>query len=139
MCKEQVKRYLSRQVSILEWETELLMRQEWEKISEREKMEYLCLRKEVDRLKKVITETLSCRVGKEHICLLCGAEFESGRQLGGHMSRRHPGNSLDYSKRKQLHITKTVERERRKYFKDIKKDPAPKAKPISKPNTTSTP
>lgn len=115
------------------------MRQEWEKVSERDKMEYLYLRREVDRLKKVITETLSCRAGKEHICLLCGAEFLSGRQLGGHMSRRHPGNSLDYSKKRQLHFTKTVERERRKYFKDIKKDPAPKAKPISKSNHTAMP
>ena len=59
----------------MEYETEQLMRQEWGNISEREKVEYLCLRKEVDRLKKVITDTLSCRPGKEHICLLCGAEF----------------------------------------------------------------
>lgn len=118
----------------MEGETEFLMRQEWEKVSEEDKLVYLYLRREVDQLKKVISETLSCRAGKEHICLLCGAEFLSGRQLGGHMSRRHPGNSLDYSKRKQLHFTKTVERERRKYFKDIKKDPAPKVKPISKSN-----
>lgn len=55
------------------------------------------------------------------------------------MSRRHPGNSLDYSKRRQLHLTKTVERERRKYFKDIKKDPAPKTKPIVKLNLSSSP
>jgi hypothetical protein len=43
----------------------------------------------------------------------------SGRQLGGHMSRKHPGNSVEYNKKRQLHSTKAVERERRKYFKQI--------------------
>lgn len=52
-----------------------------------------------------------------HKCILCGAQFNNGRQLGGHMSRRHPGNSVEYVIKKQVQSTKKLERRRRNYFK----------------------
>jgi hypothetical protein len=95
-------------------------------------MSYLSLRKRIEELKKVISESLTHKNSKGHICLLCGFSFENGRQLGGHMSRRHPGNSTDYNKKKQVHFTKTVERERRRYFKGIKREPSAKMKILTK-------
>lgn len=47
-------------------------------------------------------------------------QFASGRMLGGHMSRKHPGNSFEYQIKKQVHITKECERNRRIYFKKQK-------------------
>ena len=59
---------------------------------------------------------------KEHICKLCGEEFESGRQLGGHMSRKHPGKAIEYGFKKELHKVKEIERNRRKYFKELEEE-----------------
>jgi hypothetical protein len=105
---------------------------EWACVSEEEKRVYLALRRKIEELRRVIAECLTAKHGLEHVCMLCGDGFSNGRQLGGHMSRRHPGNSTDYSKKRRLHNTKTVERDRRKYFKGMRKDPASKRKPIAK-------
>lgn len=101
-------------------------------MSDEEKRTYLVLRQKIEELRRVIGECLTAKQGMEHVCMLCGDGFSSGRQLGGHMSRRHPGNSTDYSKKRRLHNTKTVERDRRRYFKGIRRDPAGKRKAIVK-------
>jgi len=32
-----------------------------------------------------------------YVCKKCGAVFEHGQALGGHMSRKHPGESSSYN------------------------------------------
>lgn len=109
-----------------------IVARKWVCVNDEEKRMYLVLRHKIEELRRVISECLTTKQGMEHVCMLCGDGFNSGRQLGGHMSRRHPGNSTDYSKKRRLHSTKTVERDRRKYFKWIRRDPTVKRKAIVK-------
>lgn len=53
----------------------------------------------------------------QHQCKICKAKFKNGRQLGGHMSRKHPGSSFDYATKRQVQFIKRLEKERRDYFK----------------------
>ena len=109
-----------------------IVAREWEAVRAQDKRAYLALRRRIDELRRAVAECLSSRQGDENVCLLCGDCFGNGRQLGGHMSRRHPGHSADYSKKKRLHTTKAVERDRRKYFKRIRRTPSPNHTPLPK-------
>lgn len=45
------------------------------------------LKRYLEKMKnKVIVDHL-------HVCKFCGEAYDSGRELGGHMSRKHPGQS----------------------------------------------
>lgn len=44
-------------------------------------------------------------------------EFVNGRQLGGHMSRKHPGSSSDYANKRMMQMIKKLEKNRRNFFK----------------------
>lgn len=86
-------------------------------MSEEDKKLFIQLRTEVEKLFKYITEQAKKNAGSDHFCKMCGIEFKSGRQLGGHMSRKHPGKSTDYKQRKEIRKNKFVEKSRRYYFK----------------------
>ena len=91
----------------------------------------MSLRKKVDELKSMIAKSLITQQGDDYSCVVCGTKFDNGRQLGGHMSRKHPGNSIDYSKKKKVQSSRAVEKERRDYFHSLNSNPA-KTKPIQK-------
>lgn len=57
-----------------------------------EKRLFLAFKKELKEIKVIIDFYSRKNQGdkREHICKVCGEEFESGRQLGGHMSKKHP-------------------------------------------------
>lgn len=86
-------------------------------VTQEEKEIFIMLRKEAEKLNKIILEQIRFKEGNEHLCKICGTFFENGRQLGGHMSRRHPGKSMEYGVKRQAQRTKLVERKRRNYFK----------------------
>ena len=43
-------------------------------------------------------------------CMECKAGFSTGQALGGHMSKKHPGKSEHYSKKKQIRDRRVLER-----------------------------
>jgi hypothetical protein len=90
-------------------------------MTQEEKRLFLAFKKELKEIKDITDYFSRKNQGdkKEHICKLCGEEFESGRQLGGHMSRKHPGKAIEYGFKKELHKVKEIERNRRKYFKEL--------------------
>ena len=94
---------------------------DWRPITDLDKMKFLQLRKEAEAIKKVLLEKGQMDSNGQHRCVLCGAKFVTGRQLGGHMSRKHPSTTGDYGVKKQLKSVKQVERKRRNYFKDKRK------------------
>lgn len=54
-----------------------------------------------------------------HRCKLCSDTFTTGRQLGGHMSRKHPGRSDTYNSKRFVHKFMKCERARREYFRRL--------------------
>jgi hypothetical protein len=82
----------------------------------------------------MIAKSLIMQQGDDYLCVVCGTKFDNGKQLGGHMSRKHPGNSMDYNKKKKVQSSKAVEKERRKYFHSLS-SVLTKTKPIQKPNS----
>jgi hypothetical protein len=56
-----------------------------------------------------------------HVCRICWQYFVNGHQLGGHMSKKHPGHSLEYRNKELIKTRKVIERERRLYFRAIQK------------------
>lgn len=66
------------------------------------------LRKYYKVLKKKIMKFLSVKREKQevkhlHVCKYCGVSFGSGRELGGHMSRKHNGKSQIYKHKTEVH------------------------------------
>jgi hypothetical protein len=59
-----------------------------------------------------------------HVCRICWQYFANGHQLGGHMSKKHPGHSLEYRNKELIKTRKVIERERRLYFRAIQKSAA---------------
>ena len=49
--------------------------------------------------------------GGNFVCKECGDQFEHGQALGGHMSRKHPGQSLAFNKKVQRRKEREFERE----------------------------
>lgn len=49
-------------------------------------------------------------------CGYCEKVYQTGRQLGGHVSRKHEGRSDAFNRKKKIHKAKTMERARRNYF-----------------------
>lgn len=47
----------------------------------------------------------------QYVCRECGDVFEHGQALGGHMSRKHPGQSLAFNKKVQRRKEREFERE----------------------------
>lgn len=47
--------------------------------------------------------------------------FKNGFQLGGHMSKKHPGSSELYDHRKSIKEANSEEKKRNKYFEDVRK------------------
>lgn len=80
------------------------------KMTIEEKKLFLAFKKELKEIKDIIDYFEKKNHGdkKEHICKICGEEFESGRQLGGHMSRKHPGKAIEYGFKKELHKVKEI-------------------------------
>lgn len=68
----------------------------------------------VDFLKKLAPSSIEL-----HACRHCGEAFKTGRQLGGHMSRKHPGSSEAYNCKKLVHKFMKGERSRRDYFRRL--------------------
>ena len=89
-------------------------------ISKREKAKFLQLFSKLELMRKNIQLKMTELNQNQHKCKVCGCEFETGRKLGGHMSRKHPGYSFEYLVKKEVHKTKIFERNRRKYFKGKK-------------------
>ena len=61
---------------------------------------------------------------KEYFCKICSKMFTCRQSLGGHMSRRHPGESIDYQTKLKLRNLRKNEREllyltKRKYYGQI--------------------
>jgi hypothetical protein len=52
-------------------------------------------------------------------CRICGKGFATGRQLGGHVSRKHPGSSDSFNRKKKIQKIKTGEKKRREYFRGL--------------------
>lgn len=52
-----------------------------------------------------------------YTCKECGDVFEHGQALGGHMSRKHPGQSLAFSRKVQRRKEREFERELLHYAK----------------------
>jgi hypothetical protein len=50
---------------------------------------------------------------EDHRCKICEQVFGTGRQLGGHMSRKHPGMSDTYNSKRFIHNFMRGERARR--------------------------
>ncbi len=73
-----------------------------------EKRLFIAFKKELKQIKDIIGYFQKRKNGdkREHICKICGEEFDSGRQLGGHMSRKHPGKAFDYIFKKELQKVK---------------------------------
>jgi hypothetical protein len=109
-----------------------IVAEEWAAVSLQDKRAYLALRKRIDEVRRAVAECLTSRQGDANVCLLCGDSFGNGRQLGGHMSRKHPGHSADYSKRRRLQNSRALERDRRRYFKGMRRSPSSRQKPIAK-------
>jgi hypothetical protein len=60
-------------------------------------------------------------------CVLDGRYFRTGQALGGHMSRKHPGKSEDYAKKKDIRRKREFERvklrlAKKKFFTTIQYD-----------------
>lgn len=49
-------------------------------------------------------QTEDATSGKGHTCKICNKTFTESRQLGGHFSRAHPGESEQYNKRKNARV-----------------------------------
>ena len=49
---------------------------------------------------------------------MCDKGFGTGRLLGGHMSRKHPGDSEAYNTKKIIYKFNKIERDRRRYFRN---------------------
>jgi hypothetical protein len=50
--------------------------------------------------------------GGKFACKYCKSSFRSAQALGGHMSRRHPGKSHDYNRKKEVRKRRELERAR---------------------------
>jgi len=50
--------------------------------------------------------------GGKFACKYCKSSFRSAQALGGHMSRRHPGKSHDYNRKKEVRRRRELERAR---------------------------
>ena len=105
----------------ISWGMEMITRYYSKKITDEEKRRFLTLFEKLECMRRGILMKIAEGNDNQHICKVCGEQFESGRKLGGHMSRRHPGNSFEYFIKKQMQSTRTTERDRRKYFKDQRK------------------
>ena len=51
-------------------------------------------------------------------CKICGLEFSNYRKLGGHFSNRHPGESKEFNKKKEIRFKRTLERKAYKRAKE---------------------
>jgi hypothetical protein len=49
---------------------------------------------------------------ESYTCKLCNELFNTGQALGGHMSRKHPGQSTDYMHKKEIRDKRDVERKK---------------------------
>ena len=56
------------------------------------------LRKRAATPEENITERMEDQLGT-FVCKECGDIFEHGQALGGHMSRKHPGQSSAFNKK----------------------------------------
>ena len=77
--------------------------------------------KKLEDLKRGIHLHKAMTKNDGHVCRFCGKDFETGRKLGGHISRKHAGNSYEHKIKQEIHKSKSFERRRRKYLKKQKK------------------
>lgn len=84
--------------------------------------------KAITRATKIITQTPSEFVPStgesSFTCKLCKELFCTGQALGGHMSRKHPGLSIDYMHKKEIRDKRDIERKKLllakiKFFKEL--------------------
>lgn len=54
---------------------------------------------------------------QSYVCKECGDHFEHGQALGGHMSRKHPGQSTAFNRKIQRRKEREFERELLHYAK----------------------
>lgn len=87
-------------------------------LSTTEKKEIIEVLDSLKEMEKLINKYLR---RKDHVelkdedftCKVCGKTYSTGRQLGGHVSRKHPGCSQTYNRKKNIQKAKTGERARR--------------------------
>ena len=64
---------------------------------------------------------------RDYICKICNAIFSNGQGLGGHMSRKHPNQSVKYKFKKETREKRNLKREivyeaKRRILKKYKED-----------------
>lgn len=65
-----------------------------------EKKKFIAFLSKLESMKKLLIAKASSICRNDHSCKFCGEKYKSGRQLGGHISRKHPGFSFDYHVKK---------------------------------------
>jgi|TARA_B110000285_G_C14523054_1_gene337437 hypothetical protein len=59
----------------------------------------------------------SLNLAYDYKCPFCPKEFQKSAQLGGHVSKGHPGHSLAYKHKQEVRDSRTVERRYQKAAK----------------------
>ena len=63
----------------------------------------------IDQIGYICTPPVSQR-DTLYECKLCKQEFQTGQALGGHVSRKHPGRSVEYLNKKRIRDGRETER-----------------------------
>ena len=61
------------------------------------------------------------KVKKEYKCQFCDQIFNKNSALGGHISKNHSNQSINFKKRQESLRNRKIERERNQFFKNISK------------------
>ena len=80
----------------LPWVIELVAHLHQKGIAPEEKKRFLTIFEKLESMRRGIMMKMAEMNKNEHQCKVCGDKFDTGRKLGGHMSRRHPGYSFEY-------------------------------------------
>lgn len=73
----------------------------------------------VDGVEKYIAHLMAeqgFKTKHEVVCKECWMVFPTGKHLGGHMSKMHPGKSTDYQDKEIIKLARRSEECRRRYF-----------------------
>lgn len=71
-----------------------------------EKRRFLSIFDHLECMRRGLVMKMTELNDNDHRCKFCGLQFQSGRKLGGHVSRKHPGNSYEYHLKKEVQRNK---------------------------------
>ena len=84
----------------LPWIFEMAIGLQENEISDEMKNNFMDFFEKVENLKNLLLEKKAEKSKGVHVCNYCGEEYITGRQLGGHISRKHQHNTFEYQVKK---------------------------------------